>query len=92
MSLANFGTGEPAIDYIAPGLLGSHSGGVVLFADSDAMVAGDALTSTNLNLILNAFYAPSVVPEPSSGVMMLLGSGGAGLATYLKRRKRPVLA
>lgn len=91
MVLANFGVGEPAIDYFAPGVLGPHSGAVVLFADSEAMVAGDGLTSTNLNLILNAFNL-STVPEPSTWVMMLLGSGGAGLATYLQRRKRAALA
>jgi hypothetical protein len=86
--LANFGAGEPSIDYFAPRVLGPHSGAVVLFADSDAMVAGDALTSTNLNLILNAFNTYQLsVPEPSTWVMMLLGSGGAVMATYLKRRK-----
>ena len=86
--LANFGAGEAAIDYFAPGVLGAHSGAVVLFADSDAMVAGDGLTSTNLNLILNALYTPSIVPEPSSWVLMVLGSGGVVLATYLKSRQR----
>jgi PEP-CTERM motif len=92
MVLANFGVGEPAIDYFAPGVLGPHSGAVVLFADSDAMVAGDGLTSTNLNLVLNAFNTYQLsVPEPSTWVMMLLGSGGAGLATYLKRRQRAAM-
>ena len=53
------------------------------------MVAGDALTSTNLNLILNAFNTYQLsVPEPSTWVMMLLGFGGAVMATYLKRRER----
>ena len=66
---------------------------VVLFADSDAMVAGDALTSTNLNLILNAFETYQLsVPEPSTWVLMLLGFGGVGLAAYLKKRKRATLA
>ncbi len=91
--LANFGVGEPAIDYFAPGVLGPQSGAVVLFADSDAMVAGDALTSTNLNLILNAFETYQLsVPEPSTWVLMLLGFGGVGLAAYLKKRKRATLA
>ncbi len=88
MVLANFGVGEPAIDYFAPGVLGPHSGAVVLFADSDAMVAGDGLTSTNLNLILNAFHTYQLsVPEPSAWVMMLLGSGVIGFTIHSKRRE-----
>ena len=93
MVLANFGAGEPAIDYFAPGVLGPHSGSVVLFADSDAMVAGDGLTTTNLNLILNAFGTYQLsVPEPSTWVMMVLGFGGVSLAAYLNKRKRAASA
>jgi hypothetical protein len=87
--LANFGPGEPAIDYFAPHVLGPQSGAVVLFADSDAMVAGDGLTTTNLNLILNAFATNQLsVPEPSSSALMLVGFAGVGLAVYLKKRWR----
>jgi PEP-CTERM motif len=89
MVLANFGVGEPAIDYFAPGVLGPNSGALVLFADSNAMIAGDSLTTTNLNLVLNAFGTFQLTtPEPSSWVLMLLGCGGAGLVNYVKRRKR----
>jgi hypothetical protein len=91
--LANFGAGEPAIDYFAPGVLGPHSGAVVLFADSDAMVAGDALTSTNLNLVLNAFATHQLsVPEPSTWLMVLLASVVASLGTYLNSRWRGELS
>ena len=90
--LANFGPGEPAIDYFAPHVLGPHSGAVVLFADSDAMVAGDALTSSNLNLILNAFATYQLsVPEPSSSTLMLVGFAGVGLAVYMMKRWRSVI-
>jgi len=77
--------GEPAIDYFKPGFFGPKSGAVVLFADSDAMVAGDALTTTNENLVLNAFgtYTLSpTIPEPSTWAMMLLGFAGLGYAGY----------
>jgi hypothetical protein len=40
--LAGWAPGEPAIDYFAPKFFGPHSGAVVLFADWDAMVAGDS--------------------------------------------------
>ena len=61
----------------------------MLFADSDAMVAGDAPTTTNLNLILNAIYTYQLsVPEPSAWLLMLIGLSGVGLATYRNRRKR----
>jgi PEP-CTERM motif len=87
--LANWGTDEPAIDYFAPGVLGPHSGAVVLFGDSDAMVAGDALTTSNRNLILNAFgtYQTSV-PEPSSLAMLIVGVSGVGVTARLSRRRR----
>jgi PEP-CTERM motif-containing protein len=67
----------PAIDYFKPTFFGPHSGAVVLFSDSDAMVAGDALTTTNLNLVLNAFatYQSAPVPEPSTWATMLIGFG-----------------
>jgi hypothetical protein len=81
---------QPAIDYFKPGSFGPSSGAVVLFADSDAMVAGDALTTTNINLVLNAFgtytLQPSV-PEPSTWAMMLLGFAGLGFARHRQRRK-----
>jgi hypothetical protein len=70
---------EPAIDRFAPGALGPSSGAVVFFSDSDAMVAGDSLTSTNLNLVLNSFSfasGDSVVPEPSTLGLVGLTLGG----------------
>lgn len=84
---------EPAIVRFAPGQLGPGSGAVVFFSDSDAMVAGDSLTSTNLNLILNAFAmtetadplvpADSAVPEPST--LPLVGLALGGLAVIRRR-------
>jgi hypothetical protein len=84
---------EPAIVRFAPGQLGTGSGAVVFFSDSDAMVAGDSLTSTNLNLILNAFAmtqtadpeisTDSVVPEPST--LPLVGLALGGLAVIRRR-------
>jgi len=91
--LAQFAPGEAAIDYFAPGALGPNSGAAVFFSDSDAMVAGQALTTTNENLVLNAFgtYAlTSPVPEPSTWAMMLLGSAGVGFMAY-RRKSKPAM-
>jgi PEP-CTERM motif len=83
----------PAIDYFKPGFFGPKSGAVVLFSDSDAMVAGDALTTTNENLVLNAFGTYQLtppVPEPSTWAMMLLGFAGLGFAGFRASRKAVV--
>jgi hypothetical protein len=90
--LASWAPGDPAIDYFAPKFFGPHSGAVVLFADSDAMVAGDSLTTTNLNLVLNAIDTytlapPSAIPEPSTWAMMLIGFAGLGFAGYRSTRR-----
>jgi|SRR5579871_448334 len=84
---------EPAIVRFAPGQLGPGSGAVVFFSDSDAMVAGDSLTTTNLNLILNAFAmaqtadptipADAALPEPST--LSLVGLALGGLAVLRHR-------
>jgi hypothetical protein len=88
--LANWTSdGMPAIDYFKPGFFGPKSGAVVLFADSDAMVSGDALTTTNENLVLNAFGTytlSSGVPEPSTWAMMLLGFASLGVVGYRSGR------
>jgi hypothetical protein len=89
--------GEPALDYFKPGFFGPKSGAVVLFADSDAMVAGDALTTTNENLVLNAFGTfklspPPTIPEQSTWAMMLLGFAGLGFAGYRTSRKAVSIA
>ena len=77
----------------APGVLGPHSGTLVLFADSDALFAGDPVAAMDLNLILNAIDSyQSSVPEPSTWVTMLLGVGGVGVAVYLKKRRGAALA
>jgi hypothetical protein len=90
---------EAAIDYFAPGVLAPGSGAVVLFSDSNAMIAGDSLTTTNLNLILNAFAltgtAPVTTPEPGTlsfvgialGTLILIHNNRARLG---KRRKSSV--
>jgi hypothetical protein len=97
--LASWAPGEPAIDYFAPTFFGPHSGAVVLFADSDAMVAGDSLTTTNLNLVLNAIDTytiapppPTAIPEPSTWAMMVLGFVGLGFAGYRVSRRTPRVA
>ena len=90
--LADWAANEPAIDYFAPKFFGPQSGAVVLFADSDAMVAGDSLTTTNENLVLNAFGTytlappPPTIPEPSTWAMVLLGFAGLGFAGYRKAK------
>src|SRR5262249_22609183 len=84
--LAQFGPGMAAIDFFASGALGPHSGAVVLFSDPDAMVAGNDLTTANLDLILNALAlieAPTPVPEP--GTIAILAAGLVGLA-FVRRR------
>ncbi|MDQ2840876.1 MAG: PEP-CTERM sorting domain-containing protein [Acidobacteriota bacterium] len=85
---------EPAIDYFAPGILGARSGTVVLFSDSDAMVAGDSLTTTNLNLMLHAFAltgtTASPVPEPSTLALFGFALGGLIVVRCRKQRKRLV--
>jgi hypothetical protein len=53
--LANCAPNEPAIDFFKPGFFGPGTRSVVLFANSDSMVAGDSLTTTNLSLVFNAF-------------------------------------
>jgi hypothetical protein len=75
----NGDTTKPAVERFAPGTLGAGSGAVVLFSDSDAMVAGDSLTSTNLNLVLNSFSlanGDSAVPEPSTLGLVGIALGG----------------
>ena len=84
--LAQFAPGEAAIDYFAPGVLGVGSGKVVLFSDSNAMIAGDSLTATNLNLVLNAL---SPVPEPSQTTLFIEGLlAMLGASSRMKRRHR----
>lgn len=75
--------GDPtkaAIDYFAPGALGPTSGLVVLFSDSDAMVAQDGLTTGNLNLILNALSVPE------SDTLAIFAACLAGLVFARRRR------
>jgi hypothetical protein len=82
----NGNSSEPAVERFAPGVLGAGSGAVVLFSDSDAMVAGDSLTATNLNLVLNSFSLAngnSAVPEPST--LWLMGFALGGL--FMVRRR-----
>lgn len=77
---------EAAIDYFPVNFFGPGSGAVVLFSDSDAMVAGDALTSTNLNLMLNAFdYTGTASPEP--GTLALSGAALVALAACCLRSR-----
>jgi hypothetical protein len=78
---------KPAIDYFGPGALGPTSGVTVLFSDSNAMIAGDALTTSNLNLILNtlALIAPPPnVPEP--GTLSILAAALVGFGFAFARR------
>jgi hypothetical protein len=76
--LAEFSPTEAAIDYFHAGFFGAGSGAVILFSDSDAMVAGDALTTTNKNLVLNAFSFTNttVAPEPSTMALFVLALSG----------------
>lgn len=80
---------EPAIDYFAPGSLSAGSGAVVLFSDSDAMVAGDSLTATNLNLMLNAFALTGTAPvttTPEPNTLLLFGIALGGLIAIRHRK------
>ena len=88
--LAQFAPGEAAIDYFAPGTLGPHSGAAVFFSDSDAMVAGDALTTTNLNLILNAFATNQLTPVPEPSTWSMIAVGGAALLGIMLRKKQRI--
>jgi PEP-CTERM motif len=63
------------------------------------MVAGDSLTTTNLNLVLNAIDTytiapppPTAIPEPSTWAMMVLGFVGLGFAGYRVSRRTPRVA
>jgi len=79
---------KPAIDYFGSGAFGPNSGVTVLFSDSNAMIAGDALTTANLNLILNALaliQQPSPAPEP--GTVSILAAALGGFGFILARRK-----
>jgi hypothetical protein len=82
--------GYPSIDYFPVGFFGGGSGAVVLFSDSDAMVAGDALTSTNLNLVLNAFsFTGAATPEPGT---FALSGGLLGLLAVIRMSKTGILS
>lgn len=77
-----------AIDYFGPGAFGRNSGITVLFSDSNAMIAGVALTTANLNLILNTLASiqqPSPAPEP--GTLSILAAVVGGFGFILARRK-----
>lgn len=82
---------EAAIDYFAPGFFGPGSGAVVLFSDSNAMIAGDALTTTNLNVVLNALAltgtTATAAPEP--GTLTLFGAAAGLLAVMSRKRAWP---
>ena len=81
--LAQFAPGEAAIDYFARGTLGPHSGTAVFFSDSNTL-PGDTLTTSNLNLVLNAL----AVPEPSPWSMIAVG--GVALVGIMLRKKHRI--
>jgi hypothetical protein len=83
--LAQFAPGEAAIDYFAPGTLGLHSGTAVFFSDSNTL-SNDTLTTSNLNLLLNAL--PTAVPEPSPWSMIAVG--GVALVGIMLRKKHRI--
>jgi hypothetical protein len=72
---------QAAIAYFAPGTLGAQSGKVVLFSDSNAMIAGDSLTTTNRNLVLNA-----LAPVPLPGAMILFAPSLLLLGIFARQR------
>ena len=87
--LAEFNSdpGEAAVLYFKAGSFGPNSGTVVLFSDSDSMVANDALTNSNLNLMLNAFhYTGTTATTPEPGTLALLGTGLLGLFGTIRRK------
>jgi hypothetical protein len=84
----NNNSAQPAIDYFGPGAFGSNSGVTVLFSDVNAMVAGDALTTSNLNLILNTLalvQEPSTAPEPGTLSILAVALAGFGF-TFVCRK------
>jgi hypothetical protein len=84
--LAQFAPGKAAIDYFAQGTLGPHSGTAVFFSDSNTLANdGSGLTTSNLNLLLNALPA---VPEPSPWSMIAVG--GVALVGIMLRKKHRI--